>query len=136
MMDLMPTLLEAADARYPDAWKGRALVPLQGRSMLPLLRGEAGETYANRELGLEAYGMDAYRRGDWKVLRLPEPFGNGSWQLYDLASDPGERDDLAPSRPELVEDLGKAWEEYAAANGVIRPDSPIAYGKPITGRKF
>ena len=50
MMDLMPTFLEVAGARYPDVWEGRALVPLQGRSMVGLLRGERGETYADREL--------------------------------------------------------------------------------------
>jgi arylsulfatase len=80
--------------------------------------------------------MDAFRRGDWKVLRLPEPYGNGEWQLYDLSSDPGEVDDLATEYPETVDALARAWEEYAQDNGVIRPDEAVAYGKPVSAGKF
>jgi len=35
-----------------------------------------------------------------------------------------------------VEALAKAWEDYANMNGVIKPDSPIAYSKPVVGRKY
>ena len=56
-------------------------------------------------------------------------------QLYNLASDPGEIHDLATQHPERIELFGKAWDGYAAENGVIRPDSPTAYAKPVVGRK-
>ena len=90
---------------------------------------------APREFGWSAYGMDAYRQGSWKVLRLPEPYGNGDWQLYDLARDPGEIHDLASNHPERVESMARAWDAYAESNGVIQPNSPTAYAKPIVGRK-
>jgi arylsulfatase len=80
--------------------------------------------------------MDAYRRGNWKALRLPEPFGNGDWQLYDLASDPGELHDLSSEFPERIKELALAWRDYADSNGVIEPDEPVFYSKPIVGRKF
>ncbi len=136
VMDLMPTFLEVAGGRYPETYNGRAIVPLQGRSLMPLLGGEADEAFADRELGWEAYGMDAYRRGDWKAIRLPEPYGNGQWQLYNLAHDPGEVNDLATQNQDLVIELSQAWERYAEANGVIRPSKPVAYARPISGRKY
>ena len=91
----MPTFLSVAGADYPDVYNGESIVPLQGKSIMPLLNGESPIEADSRELGWSAYGMDAYRKGQWKVLRLPAPYGNGDWQLYDLVADPGELHDLS-----------------------------------------
>jgi arylsulfatase A-like enzyme len=135
VMDLMPTFLSVAEADYPDVYHGESIVPLQGKSLMPLLTGESSIEFESRELGWSAYGMDAYRRGHWKVLRLPEPYGSGDWQLYDLAADPGELHDLASEFPERAGALAKAWEVYAESNGVIQPNTATAYAKPVVGRK-
>ena len=103
---------------------------------MPLLRGESPIEAESRELGWSAYGMDAYRKGKWKVLRLPVPYGKGDWQLYDLAADPGELHDLSSEFPDRVEVLANAWEDYADSNGVIQPNAATAYAIPIVGRKF
>jgi len=79
--------------------------------------------------------MDAYRKGDWKVIRLPQPYGNGEWQLYDLAADPGEINDLSSDFPERAGALAKTWEDYAISNGVIQPNVATAYARPVVGRK-
>jgi arylsulfatase len=70
------------------------------------------------------------------VLRLPEPYGNGDWQLYDLIADPGEVHDLVSEFPERARALAKAWEDYAESNGVIQPNAATAYAKPVVGRKY
>jgi arylsulfatase len=136
VMDLMPTFLSVAGADYPEVYNGEPIVPLLGESFLPLLRDESARETGPRELGWSAYGMDAYRKGKWKALRLPEPFGNGDWQLYDLEADPGELNDLATVFPERTQNLARAWQEYANSNGVIRAESPTAYSKPVVGRKY
>jgi hypothetical protein len=38
---------------------------------------------------------------------------------YDLTVDPGETNDIAESHPELLDELIKAWEEYAEEVGVV-----------------
>jgi arylsulfatase len=136
VMDLMPTFLSVAGADYPDVYNGKSIVPLQGKSLMLLLSGESSIDVESRELGWSAYGMDAYRKGAWKVLRLPEPYGNGDWQLYDLAADPGELHDLSSEFPERAGALAKAWEDYANSNGVIQPDAATAYAKPVAGQKY
>jgi len=136
VMDLMPTFLEVARASYPESYNERPIAPLQGVSLMALLEGESPEGFGKREIGWEAYGLDAYRRGDWKVLRLPAPYGTGEWQLYDLANDPGEVNDLAPVHREIVEELAKGWERYAEENGVIKPSEPVAYSRPVSGGKY
>jgi len=134
--DFMPTFLEVAGAVYPETYDGETLPPLQGTSLLPLLEAASGAAFAERGIGWSAYGMDAFRRGDWKVLRLPEPFGNGDWQLYDLSSDPGEVADRAAEHPEIVDELALAWDGYARDNGVIKPGEPVAYGRSVSAGKF
>jgi arylsulfatase len=136
VMDLMPTFLSIAHADYPDEYNGQPVVPLAGKSLLPLLSGGAETELEPREMGWSAYGMDAYRQGSWKVLRLPVPYGSGDWQLYNLASDPGEIHDISAENPERVAFLAKAWDNYAQSNGVIQPNTATAYAKPVVGRKF
>ena len=72
----------------------------------------------------------AYRLGNWKILKLPVPYGTGRWQLYDLSSDPGETTDLAMSFPDRAEGLAKRWNSYASENGIVEPDHPMVYAKP------
>ena len=136
VMDLMPTFLAVAGTVHPNIYEGTAVAPLQGISLMPLLNGELPTASETRQLGWSAYGMDAYRKGNWKVLRLPVPYGNGNWQLYDLATDPAEIHDLSSKYPLRAQALADAWETYAEANGVIQPNVPTAYAKPVSGRKF
>jgi arylsulfatase len=133
--DLMPTFVSIAGAEYPSEYNGQVIVPFAGQSLLPLLRGEPATEPEPREIGWSAYGMDAFRKGDWKVLRLPEPYGNGDWQLYNLAADPGELHDLSSEFPDRAAALAKGWENYADSNGVITPNAPVAYSKPVVGQK-
>ena len=82
---------------------------------------------ADRQHADELIGKKGIRRGKWKLVQMPEPFGTGAWELYDLDSDPSERDDLAEEMPELVEELAARWDAYAAENGVILPDWVSGY---------
>jgi arylsulfatase A-like enzyme len=136
VFDLMPTFLEVAGATYPSSYRGIDIAPVQGSSMVSALTGQDVSQFVERGLGWEAYGMDAYRQGNWKVLRLPEPYGNGQWQLYDLDTDPGETADLATEYPDLVEKLAEGWQKYADFNGVVRPDRPVAYGRPVAAGRY
>jgi arylsulfatase len=71
-----------------------------------------------------------------KLVRLPAPYGSGKWQLYNLGSDPGERNDLAEKMPEVVAKFETKWLDYARTNEVVHPDKPVAYGKPVKPGKY
>jgi arylsulfatase len=116
--DIMPTILELTGTTYPEKYKGNTLHALIGKSMLPLLQGQVEDIHANDGIGYELFEMKAYIRGNWKILRLPVPMGTGQWQLYDLSEDPGETNDLAKQHPDIVDQLVKAWNEYAKQNDI------------------
>jgi arylsulfatase len=117
--DIMPTFLELAGASYPETLDDRALKPPTGQSLMPILSGEQETIREEEGVGYELFEMKAYIRGNWKILRLPEPFGSGAWALYDLATDPGEMNDLSEDYPEIKEELIAAWQQYAEANEVF-----------------
>ena len=58
-------------------------------------------------------------RGDWKILRLPKPFGTGDWELFNLRHDLAEAHDLSAENPEKLSELVSAWEEYSNKVGII-----------------
>ena len=121
VMDIAPTVLELAGAEHPGTrYRGREVAPMRGRSLVGYLSGDTDAVHdADTHTGWELFGRRAIRQGDWKALHLPEPYGTGAWQLYDLAADPGEIDDLAGSRPEILAGLLRLWDRYVEENGVI-----------------
>ena len=62
------------------------------------------------------------RKGDYKAILVPSPYGNASWQLYDVVKDPGETRDLADEQPEQLKELEQAWDDYADEVGVVLPN--------------
>ena len=116
--DVMPTILELTGTSYPTEYKGNVLHPLIGKSLLPVLNGSQVDIHANDGMGYELFEMKAYIKGNWKILRLPEPMGSGQWELYDLEKDPGETTDLSGQFPDIKNELLKAWGEYSIQNSV------------------
>ena len=70
----------------------------------------------------EIFGNHAVRQGDWKLRWQYKPFGKGEWELFNLATDPAERKDLAAEKPEKVREMVALWDRYAKANNVILPN--------------
>jgi len=121
--DIVPTLLEVAGASYPKTQEGRQLPALIGKSWNRVLAGQAESPRAAQDyLAWEIFGNRAVRQGEWKLRWQWKAFGKGDWELFDLATDPAERNDLAAKRPDKVKTLLALWENYVHANNVILPD--------------
>lgn len=127
IMDLMPTLLELAGASYPDSLDGRRITPSSGQSLLPALKGEAQP--GHDQLFWEHQFNRAVRQGDWKLVsayRVPEAGRRDRWELYHLAEDPVEAQDVAEQYPDKVAEMAAAYETWAREVG--------AYDKPTLDR--
>ena len=101
-IDIFPTLLEAAGVDHP---KDR---PIDGLSLLPHLKS-GGETSVERDDLIwhfphyrHAPGpYSIIRKGDWKLIK----FWAGKSELFNLADDLGEKNDLSKRMPEKVLEL-------------------------------
>ncbi|MGE9268850.1 MAG: arylsulfatase [Verrucomicrobiales bacterium] len=118
IVDLMPTVVELTGGTYPAERKGQKVPAMEGRSLLPLLRGEP---WPERALFWEHYGNAAVRSGDWKLVREG---GKGRWELYDLATDRTERKNLAAGKEEIVQELEQQWLAWARRCGVAPDGRP------------
>lgn len=124
--DLMPTLLEIGGSVYPTSYKGRELPPLIGTSWGRVLAGQAESIRTEQDyLAWEIFGNRAVRQGDWKLRWEYKPLGKGEWELFNLATDPAERKDLAAERPDKVKAMIAIWDSYARANNVILPSRSV-----------
>ena len=109
IMDLMPTFVELAAGEYPDQYQGHQILPVEGRSMVPLMKGDSRA--GHDQLAWFWSGNRAIRQGDWKLVW--DKLGVKRWELYDLANDRCETEDLAALHPERVEMMAEAWFEWA-----------------------
>lgn len=115
MMDVMPTLIEASGAKYPTQLAGNEIQPLEGNSLLPMMRGEKSPM---RSIGFDHQAAHAFREGDWKIVyakRMPHKL---KWELYNLADDRCELNNLADEEPQRVKAMIAKWEQWATRVGV------------------
>ena len=99
MWDLYSTFLELAGKHLTDK--------VDGISMLPSIKGKRQKVheYFYWELH-EAGGKQAVRMGNWKGVKLNVNISNDSpIELYDLESDPEEKNNIATQHPEVVEKI-------------------------------
>ena len=107
LIDVMATCLEAARADYPSAVGKRAIQPLMGRSLIPIL--ENGHRQPHPYLYFQFGPNRGLRAGDWKVVS----YRGGPWELYDIAQDRSETEDLVEAKPERAEQMVRQWFEVA-----------------------
>jgi len=95
--DVMPTIAELTGATTPTDLDGISLVPeLLGPSA-------AGREQQQHEyLYWEINGWTAIRQGNWRAVKPPK---TEKWELYDLATDPSESQDLAAATPDILAKL-------------------------------
>ena len=119
--DIVPTLLDIAGLAAPGRqYKGQAVEPLAGRSLLPVLKGEASDTHpANHAIGYELSGNQALFKGDLKLVRNIPPVGDNQWRLFDIRKDPGETTDLQAQLADQFRSMQDDYAAYAASHGVL-----------------
>ncbi len=119
--DIVPTMLQAAGvALHTNTYKGQPVEPLSGKSMLPLLLGQARTVYGPDEpVGYELAGSAALFKGDFKLVKNIAPLGDGQWRLYNLQADPGEVHNLATVQPARYQAMLADYQAYAQSNGVL-----------------
>ncbi|KAH6999474.1 putative arylsulfatase [Ilyonectria destructans] len=125
VMGILPTCLELAGIQPPGkTFRGREIAPIRGKSWVPYLSGEKKSVYdADLDVtGWELFGLRGIRRGNFKAVLIPPPRGSGEWELYNVAKDPGEIEDLAEMEKGILNELLTEWENYFAETGMFEFD--------------
>jgi len=110
--DVMTTICDITGAKYPEIYKGNEIIPMQGKSLAPILNGEILKD--SNPIFFEHNGNRAVRQGDWKIVsRKGTP-----WELYNLRENRTETNNVIESHKELANDLMKRYESWAKEVGV------------------
>lgn len=124
VLDMMPTMLSMAGTGAVPPGQG-----VHGIDALPALKtGPGRRAVARRTIYTELFYRAAVRSGNLKAIYQPSRLpifgppskpGEVAWQLFDLATDPGETQDIAGKRRKDLERMKADWRRYAKAHGVV-----------------
>jgi len=111
IFDIPATCIDVAQAEYPLQYEGHTIIPMEGRSLMPVLEGGS---LAERAYVYEHYGNSGIRKGKWKLVGKDILDKNGlvedpQWELYNIEADRTEIHDLSEKYPQKVEALEKMF---------------------------
>lgn len=131
VIDIAPTILDAAGIPEPRSVNGTAQEPIQGRSFLSTLPDKAAkeirttqyfEIFANRGIYKDGWWAASLSFEPWQAERGEyDPF-KAKWELYNLDADFTQGTDVAGKNPEKLQELIALWWAEASRNKVLPLD--------------
>jgi arylsulfatase len=123
LIDVLPTLAEITGCPIPTSYVGRELRPVSGVSLKPIIDG--GELGPRAPIHLLFASDRGLRDGDWKLVS----FQSEAWELYNVAEDRTELNNLADQEPERLQSMVAIWNEMTqnvlhAPRGAASPTTP------------
>jgi arylsulfatase A-like enzyme len=137
VMDVMPTFLDVAEAKYDETQvRGRPVEPMKGKSFTSILNGKSTLVHpADEVMATELHGQRALVRGDWKILWEQRPMNMWwddepaehwkQWRLFNLKDDPTEQKDLSQTNPKVRDELIAQWHEFSKEHNILEEINPI-----------
>ena len=145
VIDIAPTILEAASLPEPKSVNGTPQTPIEGTSLLYAFNdGKAPERhtaqyfemFGNRALYKDGWLARTIHRAPWKTTNLP-PLTTDVWELYDVRSDFSLSKDLAAQQPDKLKALQAEFMKDAQKYHVLPIDdrtiermNPAMAGRP------
>lgn len=119
LTDLAPTFYQLAGANYPKEIEGQQIYPLQGKSMLALLREGIDEIHAPTDTWIvEHHKHVLVRKGDWKLINPGKQLEESQFQLFNIVNDPIESTDLKLINPVKYNELLVHWRKFKEDNRI------------------
>ena len=103
LIDVMPTLSEITDCEIPRSWPERELRAVSGVSLMPVFSGNTLDR--QQPLHLLFANDRGLRSGDWKAVS----FRGEAWELYNVANDRTELNDLAEKESDRLRGMVQTW---------------------------
>jgi arylsulfatase A-like enzyme len=139
VIDIVPTILEAARIRQPDVVDGVKQSPIEGVSMAYTFDAKAAKAASTHKTQyFEMMGDHALYHDGWiastKVMRPPWVVLGGvgmepqdyPWELYDLRSDWTQTNDVAKANPRKLKELTDLFWKEAKKYQVLPLDATVA----------
>ncbi len=148
--DVAATVLDVCGIEIPEVLNGVPQEPLAGATFLRSLQDAAAPEHRTMQY-YEQFACRALYHHGWKAVAYHpmaiarysptddsrRPFDEDIWELYHVAVDPSESNDLAASHPDKLEELKAIWWEQARIYNALplQSDRAFAVGRPHTIRE-
>jgi arylsulfatase A-like enzyme len=146
VIDVAPTILEAAGLPEPTVVNGVQQSPMEGTSMLYTFNDAASperhdlqyfEMFGNRGIYHHGWSAVTKHRTPWVMVGDLPPFDDDVWELYDGSSDYSQARNLADDNGEMLASLQRLWLIEATKYNVLPMDDrgaerlePALAGRP------
>ena len=118
LIDVMATAVDVSGALYPAEFHGRRILPMEGVSLAPALKGLP--LHRVKPIFWEHEGNRAVRSGQWKAVMKYK----GEWELYNIDADRTEQNNLVARTPLVAQMLIRQWNDWAATSFVDQWEGP------------
>ncbi|MPY92109.1 MAG: sulfatase-like hydrolase/transferase [Acidimicrobiia bacterium] len=135
VIDLAPTILEAAGLPEPTMVNGVQQSPMEGTSMLYTFNDVAAperhdlqyfEMFGNRGIYHKGWSAVTKHRTPWLMVgHNPPAFDDDVWELYDGSSDYSQARNLAAAQPDMLAKLQRLWLIEATKYNVLPMDDRL-----------
>ncbi len=139
VIDIVPTMLEAIGVQQPQTVDGIAQKPIEGVSMAYTWDKAAANVPSKRTTQyFEMFGNRAIYQDGWiavttpphppwllGTVAMPEVVDGYKWELYNIAEDYSENNDLAAKQPDKLKQLQQLFLVEAEKYGVLPLDNSI-----------
>ncbi len=138
-VDIMPTVMDIMGWPTPDDVQGRSLYPaILGEQMddVPQFAESVEGGYQAKE-DMRSTFVRSVRTRDWKLIVRTSPQGE-DFELYDLANDPGEKDNIFGKNAAAAGDLFAKLADWMTKTGeareeIMKREAELAASNPGTG---
>jgi arylsulfatase len=145
VIDVAPTILEAAQLPQPYIVNSIGQAPMQGVSMLYSFddagaaerhRTQYFEMFGNRGIYHECWTAVTRHRTPWLMTEVTPAFDDDVWELYDTTKDWSQAHDLSKQMPDKLHELQRLWLIEATRNNVLPLDDRTAerFNSDLAGR--
>src|SRR6185312_14092572 len=130
VIDIAPTILEAASLPEPKSVNGTAQTPIEGVSLAYTFADPKAasrhttqyfEIFGNRAIYHDGWLAGTVHRAAWE-FKVRRPLEEDIWELYDTRSDFSLANDLAAKNPDKLKELQELFLKEAVKNSVLPLD--------------
>jgi arylsulfatase len=130
-VDIVPTILELAGLEMPEVYEGVKQYPLSGKSMVYTFDAKPDDPTNRHVQYYTMFGTRGIWKDGWMASSLHAPFSNtgkyddDNWQLFHVAVDRAQANDLAEQNPDKLKELIAVYFEEAKKNLVLPIDDRL-----------
>jgi arylsulfatase len=124
VIDIAPTIMDLLGIPQPDVVAGVPQMPVHGISLKPTFTDPAAPLARGPQY-FEMLGHRGVWKDGWKAVTHHDqgkPFDDDRWELYHLADDFSEYEDLAEREPAKLKEMLDLWWSEADRHGVLPLD--------------